>query len=237
MNKKQFESFKTWRTKKYERDLERKIDELASRGFASSSLRTKEEQWLKDEYHTDLERAESDTMEYEAEKKDRRTTSRSQRYTNYALSIAAIVSLIFAGITFSRDQNLSEYRPYVNIKEVEFVDLLHEKTIGMKMTLVNTGSVPANGVHITGQNYLDGTQTTHYDSLSDPFIPPLPTEIWHTILISGDEVSKYLSASKKWTIDISIVYTGISSATHASLLKFQFNPITRKFEYIGGTAN
>ncbi|MGW8184617.1 MAG: hypothetical protein ACWGHO_00720 [Candidatus Moraniibacteriota bacterium] len=55
MNKKQFEIFKTWRIKKYNKDLVKLREDLAGRGLTMSSIRIAEEKDLKDECDSEIE--------------------------------------------------------------------------------------------------------------------------------------------------------------------------------------
>ncbi|MBN2094056.1 MAG: hypothetical protein JW740_01670 [Candidatus Zambryskibacteria bacterium] len=140
MNKKQFEIYKNWRTKKYERDLEKKQDEMAVRGLASSSIRNKEEKWLKEELEADLGQKESEALEHEEAKTDDRKTSRNQRITSIILASISILSF-FGVIYFSYQQNkINEKLLEQNLKtqQLEFEYDFENKTATFK----NYGEIP-----------------------------------------------------------------------------------------------
>lgn len=123
MNKKQFEIYKEWRRKKYQRDLEKKQDELASRGMASSGLRNKEEKWLIEEYQADIDSKEAESEENLQRSLLERRTSLNQRITNWVLALASIAALslnmwIYRE-TVKKDEQLN--RPYFSVASLEVV--------------------------------------------------------------------------------------------------------------------
>jgi len=140
MNEKKFEIYKVWRTKKYERDLEKKRDELASRGLASSSIRNKEEQWLKEELEADLGQKKSEALEYEETKEETRMTSRNQRVTSIILALISVLS--FLGVMYySHQQNrMSEMLLELGLKsqQLEFEYDFQNKIATFK----NYGEIP-----------------------------------------------------------------------------------------------
>lgn len=99
MNKKQFETFRTWRLKKYEIDLGKLRNDLANRGLAHSSIRNQEEAWLKEECDAEIVMKKIDSEEYEKEKKDKRRERLVFIVTNATLAAVALISLFFSYVS------------------------------------------------------------------------------------------------------------------------------------------
>ena len=94
MNEKQFNIFKNWRLKKYNIDLSKLQNDLANRGMAMSSEREREEKWLKEECHSEIEMKKFESKEYEKEKKEQERERRNFIITNIILASVALLSLV-----------------------------------------------------------------------------------------------------------------------------------------------
>lgn len=231
MNRKHFEIYKQWRKQKYQRDLEKLQNDLADRGIAYSGHREKEEEWLKDECDADINRREAEMKDYEHEKKAKKIDRCIQRITNLGLVAIAILSL---GVSYSFYKS-TIHRPYVAIRNVDFVE--EDKIVGVNLTLINTGIVPANNIQIIAEYFLNEKETQKYSSSEEMFLPPFPTELEHKITVSGSNVKRYINPNNRWIIDILILYDGIETKGHSFSLSLNYNPQVKGFSIIKGQAN
>lgn len=117
MNKQIFDIFKKWREEKYHRDLEKLRLDMADKGLTFSSIRDKEEQWLKDEYEAELNREEQQMVEVVKEKADERKTRKNQRNTNYFLAAVTFFGLLINVLIYNHTvtQDKENNRPYLTV--------------------------------------------------------------------------------------------------------------------------
>ena len=166
MNSREFELYKTWRERKYWRDLEKLQNDLANHGLASSGIRNKEEAWLKDEYETEVLREEAMMLDYQAQKAREKHASKVQQYTNYALVAGTVIAAFAAVFGTHQASSLNESinRPYLVIRTIEHSKLetsspaYHKGEITEKYSIFikNVGVLPAKVVDTTLDCPTDG---------------------------------------------------------------------------------
>lgn len=147
MNKKQFEIFKRYRKRKYDRDLEGLQSDFAARGLAYSGLREKAQQSLKEDYEDQVAMKQDEAAIGDEESKQRSTNIQTNRI------LAGIAIFSFGATIFYAERSLNEqYRPYVVFEETDFnylVDadekdnVINDNKAIISTTLSNTGLVPA----------------------------------------------------------------------------------------------
>lgn len=148
MNRKEFEIFEKWRKGKYEIDLEKLQNDLASRGLSRSGIREKEELWLREEYESEVARKKAEAEDYEEEKEKQERGRRNMIRTNRVLVSVAIISMVISaagvmvGIYFSNKANLiNEKQLLPQFEIIRKIDNLNTPEASESISIENKGAI------------------------------------------------------------------------------------------------
>lgn len=109
MNYKWLEIFGKYRQRKYERDLDKLRNDLASRGLTSSGIRNNEERWLKEDYEDEMQMKEEEISIYDTERTAQRTERKNSIFTNRILASVAVLGFFMtSAVSWFTIQNARE---------------------------------------------------------------------------------------------------------------------------------
>ena len=113
------------------------------------------------------------------------------------LGIGVIVSIIFSVLTYIKQGNLAEFRPYIGLGTIN-VKRMNGEFKGYAR-IFNTGQVPANNVEILIEQYINDelVKTDKFDEGKSIILMPEPTFIKMPFSIDADKVK-----DNEWKINI-----------------------------------
>jgi hypothetical protein len=231
MNREQFEKWKVRKEAERLREIEHTRDLAAAQGWAGSGALVARERDINEKYDADIEHEQvgMEAEEVELKKKNRERTVLI--VVNIILAIAAITSIIFSTITYRKQENLAEFRPYIGIGNIN-VKPSNGEFKGYAR-IFNTGHVPANNVKIIIEQYINDelVKADKFDEGKSIIIMPEPTFITMPFSIDADLVT-----NKEWKINIIIDYDGVNTKKHSTTSTELYDDKNNVFISMGGFA-
>lgn len=231
MNRKQYENWKLRKESERHSEILSARSEYASKGIASGSLLGSKEQDINKKYDAEIEheRIGMEAEEAELKKKDRERLVLI--IVNLILACAAIASIFFSAITYIKQENLAEFRPYIGLGAIN-VELINGEFKGYAR-IFNTGQVPANKVKIIIEQYINDepVKSDKFEDGKSIILMPEPTFITMPFSIDVDKVK-----DKEWKINIIIDYDGVITKEHNTTSTEVYDHKNNEFISMGGFA-